>query len=363
MLLTGQVSSVNDERALGDSTSRTANFQISLDKTSYGSLSASDATDFFAITPGTGVHAIFVTTDPANGFNTFAAAQTDFNVRITGADGTQLLTSTASDLTTRMIVFSSDTADQTFYVEISNTSGKAISYAATLHIPTTLTFDVQVGDAGPNSISGGAGQDSLSGQGGDDTLMGGGGVDYIDGGPGRNYLRGDEGNDRLQGGADFDDINGNQGDDTASGGAGDDWVVGGKDNDLLYGDAGGDVVWGNLGNDNLDGGDGADQVRGGQGDDVVMGGAGDDYVSGDRGNDTIVGGAGADLFHSFGDAGIDLVLDFHQAEGDRVMLDPGTVYQVTQEGADTVISMSGGAKMTLAGVTLANLTQGWIFLG
>jgi Ca2+-binding RTX toxin-like protein len=362
MLLSTQSASTSDERTLGDSTSRSGGFQIALNQTSYGSLSASDVTDYFAIRPGAGVFAIFVTADPANGFDT-VALQSDFNVRITSADGAQLLTSNPSDLTTRLMVFNSDAADQTFFVEITNLSGRAMSYAATLQIPVTLSFDVLNGDAGANSMSGSAANDSMSGQGGDDTIMGGGGVDYIDGGPGRSYLRGDDGNDRLQGGADFDDINGNMGNDTASGGLGDDWVVGGKDNDLLYGDAGGDVVWGNLGNDNLDGGDGIDQVRGGQGDDIVIGGAGDDYVSGDRGSDTVVGGSGADLFHSFGDAGVDRVLDFHQSEGDRVMLDPGTIYDVAQEGSDTVITMAAGAKMTLVGVTLSSLTTGWIFLG
>jgi Ca2+-binding RTX toxin-like protein len=362
MLLSGQPSSTTDERSLGDSTSRSGAFQIGLNVTAYGSLSANDVTDYFAVKPGTGAFAVFVTGDPANGFDTLAL-QSDFNVRITSADGTSLLASNPSDLTTRVMVFNSDAADQTFFVEITNLSGKAMSYAATLQVPVTLTFDVQNGDGAANSMSGSAANDSMSGQGGDDTIMGGSGVDYIDGGPGRSYLRGDDGNDRLQGGADFDDINGNMGNDTASGGLGDDWVVGGKDNDLLYGDGGGDVVWGNLGNDNLDGGEGIDQVRGGQGDDIVMGGAGDDYVSGDRGSDTVVGGAGADLFHSFGDAGVDRVIDFHQSEGDRVMLDPGTAYDVAQDGADTVITMAAGAKMTLVGVTLSSLTTGWIFLG
>ena len=122
-------------------------------------------------------------------------------------------------------------------------------------------------------------------------------------------------------------------------------------------------VWGNFGADILGGGPGADQVRGGQGDDLVIGGAGDDYVSGDRGSDTVQGGAGADLFHSFADAGVDRVLDFNPAEGDRVMLDPGTLYTVAQVSGDTVISMEGGGQMILAGVSLASLTGNLIFLG
>jgi serralysin len=140
-------------------------------------------------------------------------------------------------------------------------------------------------------------------------------------------------------------------------------VVGGKDNDLVFGDDGDDIVLGNLGNDTLDGGNGNDVVRGGQGDDVLVGGAGNDFISGDRGNDTESGGPGADIFHSSQDAGVDKVLDFHVAEGDRVMLDPGTTYTVSQVGADTVIDMGGGNQVILAGVQMSSLTPGWIFEG
>jgi len=182
-------------------------------------------------------------------------------------------------------------------------------------------------------------------------------------GDGQDYLRGDEGNDRIWGGIGFDDINGNMGDDTASGGPGDDWVVGGKDQDRLAGDAGNDLVYGNLGDDTCDGGAGADTVRGGQGADVVQGGDGADFVSGDLGDDTLTGGAGPDIFHSFGTAGLDLVTDFNRAQGDRVQLDPGSAYTASQQGADTVIEIAGGARMVLAGVTLSSLDAGWIFVG
>ncbi|TAJ69482.1 MAG: calcium-binding protein [Phenylobacterium sp.] len=208
--------------------------------------------------------------------------------------------------------------------------------------------------AGRDAITGGAGADSLSGDGGDDTIEGGAGSDY---------LRGNAGADLVLGGAHFDDINGNEGNDTARGGDGDDWVVGGKDDDLLYGDAGGDLVYGNLGNDTCEGGEGADTLRGGQREDVVNGGAGDDWIAGDRGDDILSGGAGADVFHSFGEAGLDRVTDFSAAEGDRVRLDPGTVYTVAQVGADTVISMAGGGRMVLVGVESSRLTPGWIDSG
>jgi serralysin len=203
--------------------------------------------------------------------------------------------------------------------------------------------DILKGAAGPNTIYGGLSGDQISDPGG------------------TNYLRGEDGNDFIMGGTDFDDINGNMGNDTCVSGGGDDWVVGGKDNDSLVGSAGQNLVYGNLGADTCDGGDGADIVRGGQDSDLVSGGAGDDFVSGDKGDDTMTGGAGADAFHTFGDAGLDRVTDFHLSEGDRVQLDPGAQYTVSQVGADTVIDMTGGGQMILVGVQMTTLTPGWIF--
>jgi beta-glucanase (GH16 family) len=194
-------------------------------------------------------------------------------------------------------------------------------------------------------------------------LQGGSGDDVLLGGAGKDVLRGAEGADSMSGGDSFDDMHGNQGADTLSGGAGEDWVVGGRDSDRLSGDAGGDLIYGNLGADWLDGGDGADTIRGGQDDDVLVGGAGDDWLSGDRGSDTLTGGAGADIFNSWGEAGLDRVTDFNAAEGDRVRLEAGATYEVTQSGADTVITVTGGAQVVLVGVNHAALSQGWIFVG
>jgi Ca2+-binding RTX toxin-like protein len=216
---------------------------------------------------------------------------------------------------------------------------------------------------GDDTVNAGAGADYVDGGDGADRLFGGAGNDVIADSSGANYIRGEDGDDQLQGGSGIDDLNGNMGNDTVSGGLGDDWAVGGKDNDQLSGDAGSDVVWGNLGADTCDGGDGNDQVRGGQGDDSITGGAGNDYVSGDRGNDTISGGSGADNFHGSQDAGIDRVVDFNLAEGDRVQLDPGTTYNLMQVGADTVLDMGGGHQMILVGVQMSTLTGAWVFFG
>ncbi len=217
--------------------------------------------------------------------------------------------------------------------------------------------------AGDDSVGGGEGTDTLAGAEGDDQLFGGVDGDVIGGGDGRNYLRGDDGNDTITGGAGFDDINGNMGNDLCVGGTGTDWVVGGKDEDTLFGEAGDDIVYGNLGNDILGGGTGNDLMRGGQGDDTVRGDDGNDIVSGDRGSDVLSGGLGADTFLSFGDTGLDRVTDFNSGEGDRVQLDPGTQFTLSQVGADTVINMTGGGQMILQNVLLSSLPAGWITVG
>ncbi|MDB5418108.1 MAG: hypothetical protein JWP50_1527 [Phenylobacterium sp.] len=232
--------------------------------------------------------------------------------------------------------------------------------------------DTLAGFAGADSLSGGAGDDLLNGGpainglgAGDNTISGGAGNDTIGAFDGTNYLRGDDGNDSIQGGAGFDDINGNKGDDTIDGGAagGADWLVGGQGADMIVAHKGLNILYGNLGNDTLVGGTGGDLMRGGQGDDSIVGGSGPDWISGDRGNDTITGGGGADIFHTFNGAGTDRVLDFHIAEGDRVQLDAGTTYTVSQVGADTVIDLGAGDKMVLVGVQLSTLTPGWVFGG
>jgi Ca2+-binding RTX toxin-like protein len=193
-------------------------------------------------------------------------------------------------------------------------------------------------------------------------VQGGAGDDTITGASVADYLRGGDGDDSIQGGAAFDDINGNKGNDTIDGGSGgNDWLVGGQGDDLIIAHHGQNLLYGNLGNDTLIGGDGGEILRGGQGDDSIAGGSGNDFISGDRGNDTESGGAGADTFHFSQDAGVDKVLDFNYAQGDRVMLDPGTTYTLSQVGADTVIDTGGGNEMILVGVKLSALPSDWIF--
>ena len=207
-----------------------------------------------------------------------------------------------------------------------------------------------------------AGQVLMPGQ-GDNTLIGGAGDDTITGGSGANYLRGGAGNDVIFGGAGFSDINGNLGNDTIHGGSGDAWLVGGQGDDLIYGGSGANLILGNLGNDTLHAGAGNDILRGGKGDDVLIGGPGVDWLSGDLGNNTETGGSGPTTFHSFSEVTLDLVTNFNQAKGDRVQLDAGTAYTVSQVGANTVVTMTGGGQVVLESVSLSSLHEGWIFTG
>lgn len=249
-----------------------------------------------------------------------------------------------------------------FFHAASIDAALALALAGADTVSGTFMDDVLKGYAGNDTINGGGGFDSIDGGAGDDVIIGG-----VLLGAGESVLRGGDGHDSLSGSYNFDDINGNAGNDTAHGGDATDWVVGGQGDDLLFGDNGDDIVYGNLGNDTVDGGAGADVVRGGQGNDSVVGGTGNDWLSGDLGDDTLRGGSGADVFHAFANikAGADRVLDFSAAEGDRVQLDPGTAYSIRQVGADTVISMTldddPAGTVTLVGVTLSSLPQGWIF--
>ncbi len=74
--------------------------------------------------------------------------------------------------------------------------------------------------------------------------------------------------------------------DTLDAGAGNDTVLGLAGNDVILGGEGNDLILGGDGNDVLDGGAGNDVIYGGWGDDVLTGGAGYDELYGEWGGDT-----------------------------------------------------------------------------
>ena len=103
-------------------------------------------------------------------------------------------------------------------------------------------------------------------------------------------------------------------------------------------------------------GDAADYLDGGAGNDTIYGGGGNDTIIGGIGNDTLSGGTGADIFKfsEMGSANLDKILDFSNAEGDKIdlsgLLDGiagvaangsniGNYVQLTQSGNDLSVKV------------------------
>lgn len=110
--------------------------------------------------------------------------------------------------------------------------------------------------------------------------------------------------------------------------------------------------------------DQGDRMRGLGGDDMMFGGSGNDLLDGGTGKDTMTGGAGGDRFVFAPGYGADIINDFAagSGSGDRIGLAGFDVHSLsavlahaTQAGADTVIDLGGGDKLTLLGVTRSNL--------
>jgi Ca2+-binding RTX toxin-like protein/protocatechuate 3,4-dioxygenase beta subunit len=202
--------------------------------------------------------------------------------------------------------------------------------------PLVLTDgpDGYSGTNGPDKVDGAGGNDNLHGLGGDDCLRGNDGDDVLLGHDGNDTLKGDGGNDNLHGNAGNDLIFGGDGDDTVEGGDGEDWIEGGRGRDNIQGEGGNDTIFagedddiavGNAGDDIIFGQSGNDDIQGHEGADTLIGGAdrGTARLAGVRIGDivlgdTVSGGSGADHFiYQRGD-GVDFMLDFNPAEGDRL---------------------------------------------
>jgi Ca2+-binding RTX toxin-like protein len=214
----------------------------------------------------------------------------------------------------------------------------------------SLTIDLRI--AGPQDVGGGAGRDSFVSIEG---VLAADFADTLTGSDGANTFYGRAGRDSISGLGGNDDLLGEDGADTVRGGDGDDRIT-----DYIF-SADDDDLHGNRGADTVVAGGGRDTLRGGQGDDSLAGQDGADFLAGDRGSDTLAGGDGADIFHAWSEAGLDRVIDFSAAQGDRVYLLPGAAPTTSQVGADTVIDFGGGNRMVLVGVQLSTLPAGWIF--
>ena len=234
--------------------------------------------------------------------------------------------------------------------------------------PASAPFHLVVGPDAPQTTPGVShrptdGDDLLQAGPGFLQVFGGAGADTIQGGDAPDTLNGGPGSDRIVGGVGHNEVNGNQGEDTIIGRSTvGDVLLGGRGNDLIDATAatGHDSINGNLGADTIEGGAAGAHLWGGQGDDVIIGGAGADWISGDRGQNTVTGGGGADVFHGLA-SGFQRVTDFSLAQGDRVQIDAGVGFHISQSGADTVVALDGGGQVVLAGVQASSLSGNWIF--
>ena len=188
--------------------------------------------------------------------------------------------------------------------------------------------DTLEGRDGNDTLSGGAGADSLLGGAGSDSLLGGSGTDTLDGGMGADTMAGGTGDDTYR----VDDA-GDRVTELAGGGmdlvlARADHILDSEVENLTLLDAASGTGFSGTGNglaNRITGGLGDNLLRGFEGNDALLGGAGDDVLRGDRGRDQLTGGIGADRF-VWGEVtdsptnGMDTVLDFSSAEGDRLDL-------------------------------------------
>lgn len=200
-----------------------------------------------------------------------------------------------------------------------------------------------------------AGDDELHGAGGRDTLRGYEGNDYLFGGYLQDLLIGGTGDDYYDGVTLLDTITelAGEGIDTirtridnltlgenienlALIGSGAVTGNGNALNNTLTGSERANVLNGFSGNDTLDGQRGSDVLNGGTGRDVLLGNLDNDTLHGDRNGDRLLGGAGRDImsggadadlfvfrtgdFAALGAATSDRILDFSQAEEDRINL-------------------------------------------
>ena len=253
--------------------------------------------------------------------------------------------------------------------------------------------DTLIGRGDRDILRGGAGRDNLSGQDGNDVLDGGSGRDIMTGGTGNDLYVADssddeivenvgEGNDRVRASATYrlgdnlekliligsDNIDG-------TGNPADNSIGGNEGNNKLVGAAGDDIIWGVSGRDTLIGSRGNDILLGGDGNDLLEGRLGRDRLNGNSGNDTLVGGASIDLFifntnEEFAreDLGEDIITDFNQVQGDRILLDKRTFSAIASDkgrgfsvDSDFETVDSNAAAAAADAVIVYNETNGNLF--
>ncbi len=238
-------------------------------------------------------------------------------------------------------------------VALGATDGFAFSFGTAPPTVDSVTFTGTGGfrfdgDARSETVRGNAGGNTLNGGGGNDTLLAGDGDDVVDGGDGSDLLDGGAGNDTVSFasaalgvrvnlgladpqrtfGPDLDTLLGFEN------------AIGSAFGDSLVGTSGANDIRGGDGDDRIAGQGGADLLDGGAGNDDVRGGAGLQEIRGGDGNDFLFGGAGADRFVFDLDDGADRVGDFLRAQGDRIVLEGGSMSDLAIAGSSFTFGLT-----------------------
>ncbi|HYG87876.1 MAG TPA: hypothetical protein VD978_16590 [Azospirillum sp.] len=149
-----------------------------------------------------------------------------------------------------------------------------------------------------------------------------------------------------------------------TGNGGNNTLSGGDGNDTLSGVSGNDMLRGRAGNDLLYGGSGSDWLYGGIGADTLNGDRGNDWLWGDRGNDMLTGGDGADRFCFASGSGVDRILDFNYAAGDRIQLASGLMRTLSSDSRGfAVVDLGNGDHFTLENIQRQQVTNAWFVVG
>jgi Ca2+-binding RTX toxin-like protein len=185
-----------------------------------------------------------------------------------------------------------------------------------------------------DNLSGDDGKNAIDGDGGDDLIFGFGDADTLTGSTGHDKLYGGDGDDKLDGGTGNDDLFGHAGDDRLTGSSGADLLDGGAGFDVAIYTASNAAVTIDLSVALESGGHatgdalvGIEGLLGSNHDDKLSGDGADNWLGGGHGTDTLKGNGGADTFDfrpyrtDLG-AQADSILDFSQAEGDKIQISP-----------------------------------------
>lgn len=213
---------------------------------------------------------------------------------------------------------------------------------------------------GSATILGGTGADTVVAAAGNNVLTAGAGNNLIGIVGGNNQIYA-AGNDTVIAGGGNATIGAGTGDTLINVVGGSNLVIGGSGNSTIAAAAGNNTLFGGSGNTTIAGGAGNNLLIGSTsktGNAVLGGFAGDDSMIGGVGNDTLFGGTGNDIFvfstvfgagkHVIGDftAGSDLIaVQGYGLTADQVAA------KVTVSGGNSVISLSDGTQITIAGVT------------